>query len=88
MQPYLANIWPRFFRVFNDSNQKYRLKFFADPIVHYLWSKFTADMPGIVAEYIELAGNSCANEALSSQVKRLFIKDIQKIQLLTSCQIM
>ena len=56
--------------------------------MHYLWSKFTADMPGVVAEYIELAGNSCANEALSSQVKRLFIKDIQKIQLLTSCQIM
>ena len=56
--------------------------------MHYLWGRFIADKPGVIAEYIKLAGNSCSDEALSSQVKRLFIRDIQKIQLLTSCQIM
>ena len=48
MAPYIDDIWPNFFLVFNDSNQRYRLKFFAEPLVHFLWQKFIADKPLLV----------------------------------------
>ena len=48
MAPFIDDIWPNFFLVFNDSNQRYRLKFFSEPLVHFLWAKFIADKPLLV----------------------------------------
>jgi hypothetical protein len=65
MAPYIDDIWPNFFLVFNDSNQRYRLKFFAEPLVHFLWAKFIQHKPHLVHEHIEMAGKNSSSSAVA-----------------------
>ena len=65
MGSYVEDLWPRFFQVFNDSNQKYRINFFSEPIVHFLWGKFIVDKPHIVSEHIMMAGKNSNSEAMA-----------------------
>ena len=85
MQPYINDLWPKFFQVFNNSNQKYRLKFFSDPLVHFLWARFINEQPQVVQEYVQIASQNGSNESMCTLLRKLFLNDILKIQMLTNC---
>ena len=87
MAQHIDDLWPRYFQVFNDSNQRYRLSFYTEPLVQFLWGKFIVEKPHIVAEYVEMAGRNSTSDAMAVHQRSLFMKDIQKIEKLTGCQI-
>ena len=66
MAPHIDDLWQRFFLVFNDSNQRYRLKFFSEPLINILWAKFITDKPHLVQEYIEMAGKNSSSNAMAA----------------------
>ena len=43
MAPFIDDIWPLFFRTFNETSHRQRVLFFSEPLVQYLWSKFRVD---------------------------------------------
>ena len=52
MQPYIYEIWPLFFKIFNETSHKYRVLFFSEPIVHVLWNSFRANKADEIREYL------------------------------------
>ena len=79
MEPYINDLWPKFFQVFNNSNQKYRLKFFSDPLVHFLWTRFVSEQPQVVQEYVQIASQTGSNDSMCTLLRKLFLNDILKI---------
>jgi hypothetical protein len=52
MLPYEADLWPTFFRIFNETNCRFRLKFFQEPVIKLLWPRFTEQEGPQIAEYV------------------------------------
>lgn len=52
LMPYEADLWPTFFRIFNDTNSRFRLKFFQEPIIKLLWPRFNEQESSSISEYV------------------------------------
>ncbi len=52
LMPYEADLWPTFFRIFNDTNSRFRLKFFQEPIIKLLWPRFNEHESSSISEYV------------------------------------
>ena len=76
MQPYLDDIWERFFEIFTDSRYQLREKFFQEPLIRFLWVKFVECCSKEITEIIGDSHN-----------KDLFLLDIRKMELLANCLI-
>ena len=85
MAPYLTDIWPLFFRSFNETSHRQRLAFFSEPIIHALWDRFRAEKAAEITEYLERVfreetNNFCLN--------RNFQQDICLIEISSNCRIL
>lgn len=79
MGPKSKQIWDKYFEIFNENCDRDRLEFFSDPLIQFLWSRFSS---------------SCAKEINEQLVKQLqemsaekadqIIKDILKVEEMTS----
>lgn len=85
MQPFIKEIWPLFFKIFNETSHKYRLLFFSEPIIHVLWNKFRHSMSHEIKQYLHKVSK---NTSSTLSQKHTFVNDICKIEINTNCHIM
>ena len=52
IKPYQSDLWPIYFKIFNETNSKYRRRFFAEPLVKFLWTKFIACKEDEIVQYV------------------------------------
>lgn len=61
MKPYLPQIWPLYFKIFNETSHKQRVLFYAEPLIQHLWGKFRATKAVEIKEYMEKVRRTCTN---------------------------
>lgn len=84
MQPYYNEIWPLFFRIFNETSHKQRQEFFSDPLVQVLWDNFRTSKAKEIHLYLRKVCQEFAPSANFTE----FMHDIQKIEINTNGRIL
>ena len=72
MKPYYSEIWPLYFRIFNETTHRQRLIFFSEPLIKHLWEKFRVTKGAEIQGYLR----KVQIEQEPSQRYQEFIRDI------------
>ena len=52
IEPYHSDIWPTYFKIFNETNQKFRRRFFQEPLIRELWARFLLVKEEQIVQYV------------------------------------
>jgi len=74
MRPFYNEIWPIYYKIFNETSNKQRLRFFNEVPIKMLWSKFVEACAEEIKQYMHSVRS---DYFFSPQVFNSFIEDIR-----------
>lgn len=85
MHPYYNEIWPIYYRIFNETSNKQRLRFFNELPIRALWSKFLEGNTEEIKQYMQRVRT---DYFFSPQVYHSFIEDIRVTEMTYNLRIL
>ena len=79
MAEYKDDIWQLFYRGFDQTSQKLRIRFFSEPLIQALWEKFRHSQSKSIKEFIS---------AENRPMQLMFMQEIGKVENSASCRIL
>ena len=84
IQPHYSQIWPVYYKIFNESSTHQRMRFFKEILVRTLWSRFRESMACEIHQYLQHTETS---KSMSPQIFRAFLKDIRMTEMIVNFRI-
>ncbi len=78
IKPYYDEIWQVYYKIFNETSNKQRSRFFGELLIKVLWSKFIVDKASEIFQYLQSVRN---DYQYSPQVYESFLKDIRTTEI-------
>ena len=78
MEPFSNELWPVYYKIFNETSNKQRVRFFNEALVQLLWGKFLVANADQIIQYLNRVQT---DYFFSPQVYHSFIEDIRMTEM-------
>ena len=82
--PYFNEIWTIYYKIFNETSNRQRMKFFQELPIKILWAKFVEDKAQSIILYLQKVQTEYK---YSNQIYNSFIRDIRATETRVNCKI-